>query len=135
MPQQPPSSALIANKLSALVFVRRLFDIALFVFLLLYFGEASFGWRSFRCPSNRDRARNDLVKIQQVAEHYELRYGAPPTSIGQLVVVETVHKPIAPTDPWGTPYQAFVRDDGTFVACSAGPDGVFATLDDVFQSE
>jgi hypothetical protein len=135
MPQQTPSSTPIADDLSALVFVRRLFDIALVAFLLLFFIEAFLGYRSFSCPSDRDRAENELVKIQQVAEHYELRYGQPPTSHGQLVDAETIHKPIHPIDPWGTPYEAFVRHDGTFVVSSAGPDRVFATLDDVYEPE
>lgn len=133
MLQQPSNSTPHTDKLSALAFIRRLFDIALLAFLLLFFEKALLGCRSFH-ESHATHVAKDLAAIQQSVSLYEIAYGQPPTSLEQLVEVHIFRK--YPTDPWGTPYEAFVRHDGTGLAVrSAGPDRELGTLDDVYQAE
>ena len=79
------------------------------------------------------RTAFELQQIAAVIESEELLSGAYPTDFTQFMRDNFDRKSggDATTDPWGNSYR-FENKEREFVVCSAGPDGVLRTTDDIY---
>ena len=83
---------------------------------------------------DRDRALDDLYTLRATTNTYIQRTGVVPQSIDDLLRPTDVASPVlssVPLDPWGAPYHFERLGDLSYRLLSVGPDGGYATPDDI----